>query len=37
MLFFSRTTASGDIEDYMLLMRAVGEEFDDAIYIEINV
>jgi hypothetical protein len=26
----------GDIEDYLLLMRAEGEEFDEAIYIEIN-
>ncbi len=36
MLFFARTTAAGDIEDYLLLMRAEGEDFDDAIYIEIN-
>ena len=36
MLFFARTTAGGDIEDYLLLMRAEGEEFDDAIYLEIN-
>jgi hypothetical protein len=36
MLFFARTTASGDIEDYLLLMRADGEEYDDAIYLEIN-
>jgi hypothetical protein len=36
MLFFARTTAVGDIEDYLLLMRAEGEEFDEAIYIEIN-
>jgi len=35
-LFFARTTASGDIEDYLLLMRAEGEEYDDAIYLEIN-
>ncbi len=36
MLFFARTTAGGDIEDYLLLMRAEGDEFDEAIYIEIN-
>ena len=36
MLFFARTTATGDIEDYLLLMRAEGEEYDDAIYLEIN-
>ena len=36
MLFFARTTAGGEIEDYLLLMRAEGEGFDEAIYIEIN-
>jgi len=36
MLFFASTTDTGDIDDYLLLMRAEGEEFDDAIYIEIN-
>ena len=36
MLFFARTTPAGEIEDYLLLMRAEGEEFDEAIYIEIN-
>lgn len=36
MLFFARTNAGGDIEDYLLLMRAEGEDFDQAIYIEIN-
>lgn len=36
MLFFAKTTDSGDIEEYLLLMRASGEEFDDSIYIEIN-
>lgn len=36
MLFFAKTTDSGDIVDYLLLMRATGEEFDDSIYIEIN-
>ena len=36
MLFFARTTAAGDIEDYLLLMRAKGEEFGEAIFIEIN-
>lgn len=36
MLFFARTTANGDIEDYLLLMRAEGEDYDDAIYLEIN-
>ena len=36
MLFFARTTDSGDIEDYLLLMRADGEQDDGAIYLEIN-
>lgn len=36
MLFFARTTATGDIDDYLLLMRAKGEEYDDSMYIEIN-
>lgn len=36
MLFFAKTTASGDIDDYLLLMRAEGEEYDDAVYLEIN-
>jgi len=36
MLFFARTTANGDIEDYLLLMRAIGEDFDDTIFLEIN-
>lgn len=36
MLFFARTNAGGDIEDYLLLMKAEGEEFDQAIYLEIN-
>lgn len=36
MLFFARTTAAGDIEDYLLLMRAEGDGLDEAVYIEIN-
>ena len=36
MLFFARTTLAGDIEDYILLMRADGEGFDGNIYMEIN-
>jgi hypothetical protein len=36
MLFFARTTDGGDIADYLLLMRAEGEDFEEAIYIEIN-
>lgn len=36
MLFFANTTDVGDINDYLLLMRTVDEEFDESIYIEIN-
>jgi hypothetical protein len=36
MLFFAKTTDTGDIDEYLLLMRAEGEEFDDAVYIEVN-
>jgi hypothetical protein len=36
MLFFARTTATGDIEDYLLLMRTEGDEPDGAIFLEIN-
>lgn len=36
MLFFAKTTNTGDIGEYLLLMRAEGEEYDDAIYIEVN-
>ena len=36
MLFFAKTTDTGDIGEYLLLMRAEGEDYDDAIYIEIN-
>ena len=36
MLFFARTTDQGDIEDYLLLMRARGEEFGETVLIEVN-
>ncbi len=36
MLFFARTTPEGDIDDYLLLMRTIEEDFDESIYIEIN-
>lgn len=36
MLFFAKTTPEGDIADYLLLMRSANEEFDEAIYLEIN-
>ena len=36
LLFFARTTPTGDIEDYVLVMRTLGEEFDDTLFLEIN-
>jgi hypothetical protein len=36
MLFFARTSAAGDIEDYLLLMRAEGDGLDGVIFLEIN-
>jgi hypothetical protein len=36
MLFFACTTAEGDIDDYLLLMRTVEDDFDSSTYIEIN-
>lgn len=36
MLFFASTTSTGDIKDYLLLMRAIEEDFDESLYIEIN-
>ena len=36
MLFFAKTSDEGDIRDYLLLMRAVEDDFDESLYIEIN-
>jgi len=36
MLFFAHTTPEGDIDDYLLLMRTVEDDFDSSTYIEIN-
>jgi len=36
MLFFARTSAAGDIEDYLLLMRTEGDDLDGVIFLEIN-
>lgn len=35
-LFFAHTTDSGDIDDYLLLMRAEGEDYEESMYIEFN-
>ena len=36
MLFFATTTSDSDIEDYLLLLRTVDDDFDDSVYIEVN-
>lgn len=36
MLFFAKTSDEGDIQDYLLLMRSVEDDFDESLYIEIN-
>ena len=36
MLFFAKTTESGDIRDYLLLVRTIEDDFDESMYIEIN-
>ncbi len=36
MLFFAKTSEEGEIEDYLLLMRTIEENFDESFYIEIN-
>lgn len=36
MLFFASTSEEGDIKDYLLLMRAVEDDFEESVYIEIN-
>ncbi len=35
-LFIAKTSDEGDINDYLLLMRAVEDDFDESLYIEIN-
>ena len=36
MLFFASTSEAGDIKDYLLLMRAIEDDFDESLYIEVN-
>jgi hypothetical protein len=36
MLFFAQTSTGGDVDDYLLLMRTIEEDFDESMYIEIN-
>ena len=36
MVFFAKTSEEGEIQDYLLLMRAIEEDFDESFYIEVN-
>jgi hypothetical protein len=36
MLFFAKTTDTGDIEDYLLLVRTIEDDFEESMHIEIN-
>ena len=36
MLFFAKTTKTGDIDEYLLLVRTIEDDFDESMYIEIN-
>lgn len=36
MLFFAQTAEGGDIAEYLLIMRAEGEDYDNAVYLELN-
>jgi hypothetical protein len=36
MLFFAKTSETGDIEDYLLLVRTIEDDFDESMTIEIN-
>jgi hypothetical protein len=36
MLFFAMTSDTGDILDYVLLMRTIDDDFDESLYIEAN-
>ena len=36
MLIFANAAADGEIDDYLLLMRTIEEDFDESIFIDIN-
>jgi hypothetical protein len=36
MLFFAKTTETGEIDDYLLLVRTIEDNFDESMHIEIN-
>ena len=36
MLFFAKTGKDGEIDDYLLIVRTIDDDFDESMYIEIN-
>jgi len=36
MLFFAKTSGNGEIDDYLLLVRTIEDDFDESMHIEIN-
>lgn len=36
MLFFAKTGENGEIDDYLLIVRTIDEDFDESMYIEVN-
>lgn len=36
MLFFAKTGDDGEIDDYLLLVRTIDDDFDESMYIEVN-
>lgn len=36
MLFFAKTTEEGDIDDYLLLVRTIEDDFEESMHVEIN-
>ena len=36
MLFFAKTSKTGDIDEYLLLVRTIEDDFDESMYIEID-
>jgi len=36
MLFFATTTETGDIDEYLLLVRTIEDDFEESMHVEIN-
>lgn len=36
MLFFAKTGDNGEIDDYLLLVRTIDDDFDESMYVEVN-